>query len=167
MLLFLETWLQHFPEDFLLVTARVNSKFCKQIGHPINPPNDLELIREFPVSPTILDGDHDLKLPASQWTDDSDDAYLTAYLISFLREFSSTSMFFFLGGRVSKMQDRYPNDPALKRGVSSEFATTLIPQNSQLKLRFPCISNVLEVILACFFLYFCRLFSLKILFVHL
>lgn len=108
--------------------------------------NDLEFIHEFPGASAKNDSNtDDGKLPSIQWTDDSDDALLTADLIAFIREFSTCSMFLFLGGRVSKGQEKSSSDLSLKRGYSSEIITTWIPQNSQLKLQFPCISSILEV----------------------
>jgi hypothetical protein len=149
-LLFLETWLQHFPEDFLLVAARVHSKFSRETGKTAENSKDFEFIHEFPRSPdTSSKAGEEEPLPPSQWTDDSDDTFLTAGLIKFLREFSSSSLFFFLGGKATKGTEKsqIPSpEPTLKRAFSNpELASIWIPQGSQLKIHFPCLSNVFEV----------------------
>jgi hypothetical protein len=152
-LLFLETWLQHFPEDFLLVAARVHSKFSRKTEEKsaAETSKDFEFIHEFPRSPdTSAKVTEDQEpIPPSQWTDDSDDTFLTAELIEFLREFSTSSLFFFLGGKATKTpekdQSSFP-ESTLKRAFSNqELASIWIPQGSQLKIHFPCLSTVFEV----------------------
>jgi hypothetical protein len=147
-LLFIETWLQHFPEDFLLVTARINSKFYRTVEKSINfeltPTNDKELNNE---------EEEETPLPPSDWIDDSNDTILTYELIKFLRGFSSCSLFFFLGGRVTKVQDKSQLSPdpemTVKRASSNqELASMWIPQTSALKTQFPGVSNLLEIIVA-------------------
>jgi hypothetical protein len=144
-LLFIETWLQNFPEDFLLVTARINSKFSrtkeKSVNFEITPKHGRE---------SCLDEEEEAPLPPSHWIDDSDDTVLTFELIKFLRGFSSCSLFFFLGGRVTKVPDQSLSpdpDMTLKRVSSNQELTSMwIPHTSHLKTQFACLSHLLEII---------------------
>lgn len=174
-LLFLEIWLQHFPEDFLIVATRMNSKFVKSKENKKNYNSSLSkeftYIEEFPPSPHEDSSEEkEENTFTSNWTDNSDDTLLTYELMQFLRGFYSYPLFQYLGGKVTKIQRKNSNPhPNLNNHMISptsitgkyiqqkstqELIALSIPEDSQLQLNFPVISSLLEVLFIYFFCYY-------------
>ena len=170
-LVFLEIWLQHFPEDFLVAATRINSTFSPSISNKTTKTNPQEFtyIQEFPPSPSCHQSKEiEETKTLTNWIDDSDDTIVTFELINFLRGFSSSQLYEYLGGKVKKIRRKSlkldsnhnhsyhhhahhivsPTSITGKyiiQNPTQDFTALTIPDDSQLKIYFPVISSLLEV----------------------